>query len=69
MSALEEWEKHIRDPHADNEGKSICGADVANAWCFTSIDHAFSSVRYGSRLLPCPDCARIVVRALSAGED
>lgn len=29
-----------------------------------TLEHVFNSVRSGSRFLPCPDCARVVIKAM-----
>ncbi len=62
---MEEYVKHIADTHVDRSGKSICGKGIACEWAFVSIDHAFLSQLAGSLQLPCPDCVKIVIDAIS----
>lgn len=63
---MESYRHHIRDDHKDREGKSLCGKDVREEWNFTSIDHAFNTLRNKGRLLPCKACARVVREQFAA---
>ena len=66
---MEEYIKHIAEPDSVNPltnrpTKSICGKDIHMDWAFTGIDHAYLSVIHDSRLLPCKDCVKVIIKKL-----
>ncbi len=59
---MQEWQRHIRHPHADQTNKALCGVSV-NEWDkpFQDVDHAFLTIEQGGMLLPCFKCAQVVI--------
>lgn len=63
---MKEWQKHIKNTHADHVGEAICGARLEPFdWAFMDVDHAFHSNTQGSRLQPCPKCNKVVLAAFA----
>lgn len=66
MTALQEWQHHVRQTHAQRTSLAWCGVPLCSFdWAFVNIDHAVHTVQQLSRLQPCPDCARAIVAELS----
>jgi hypothetical protein len=66
---VKDYQKHIKDTHADRKGKAICGATLAPFdWTFMDVDHAFLSLISESSTQPCPACAKAVINAFAAAE-
>lgn len=59
---MEEWQKHIRDPHDDRRRFALCGKEIGFEWMFEGLDHAFVSLVAEERMRVCPDCAREVIK-------
>jgi hypothetical protein len=67
---VKEYQKHIKNTHADHVGEAICGVKLQPFdWAFMDVDHAFHSNRYGSRLQPCPACNKVVIDAFATTTD
>lgn len=62
--------RHIRHPHDDHAGESLCGVRLYNYdWAFTSLDHAWNTLNNDSTPVPCSACiteaARVFKSALA----
>jgi hypothetical protein len=65
---VKEYQKHIKNTHADHVGEAICGVKLAPFdWSFMDVDHAFHSVT-SSYTQPCPACAKVVIDAFASAE-
>lgn len=62
--ALPEWGVHIRHSHAKLPWKAWCGAYISE-FAFVSLDHAAYNNLNGDRLVPCKECVRAALHALS----
>ena len=61
-----DWQKHIRNTHADYAGFAICGKKLEPFdWAFTDVDHAFQAIPK-TWVQPCPACAQKVLDTFSA---
>lgn len=58
---LKEYEVHVamKERQRFEPVPAACGVEIdANTWCFQNPEHARAAVAQGSRLLPCPYCAK-----------
>lgn len=65
---MEEYIKHIRDERTSNESKkdiSYCGEDLSMQFHFVDVTHAVCERQTRGRLLPCPECKKIVIELLN----
>ncbi len=62
-----EWIKCIRQTHEEKKRLSWCGKDITfgfREWAFVDIDHAAYNNLSKGRLLPCPDCVKVIAELL-----
>lgn len=59
--------RHIRHPHDDHAGESLCGVRLYNHdWAFTSLDHAYNTLNNDGTPVPCPACIAQALQTLRA---
>lgn len=59
--------RHIRHPHNDHAGESLCGVRLYNHdWAFTSLDHAYNTLNNDGAPVPCPACIAQALQTLRA---
>ena len=62
----EDWIKHVRHTHAEKPHEAWCGERIwSSDWVFQDIDHAAYTLMQNRYLVPCPDCIRKIVEALT----
>jgi len=68
---MEEYVKHIKDERNSNITKtqiSYCGQNISMEFHFVDVTHAVCERQTKGRLLPCPECKRIVIDLLNNEE-
>lgn len=63
-----EYVKCVADVHVNNAGKSWCGRSIAREFSFAGVDHAALNGRGDGRLVACPECTALIIKALSNGQ-
>lgn len=69
MEHLPEYVRHVQHTHADHPGKAWCGVRVVSEWAFMDVTHAAYSGLSESRVIVCPKCLSVIVKALSNGQE
>lgn len=65
MENSQDYIRCIRHTHAERKNLSWCGRNVYSSdWTFLSVDHAAYSIMNEDRLVPCPNCLKVISQIL-----
>jgi hypothetical protein len=65
---MKEFEKHIKSERMSNENGypiSYCGERLSGLWYFENAEHYLAERKNEGRLLPCPECKKIIFDLLN----